>query len=99
MPEIADMNIDQIMVHLLRKYTPRKILKTVGSYLVVNMVDRSSKNKNKNKTKSESESETESESGKTETPDVTLQEETTDENTDENTEENSATAENEVEVE
>ena len=40
MPEIANMTIDQIMVHLFRNYSARKVLKTAGSYLTVNTYDK-----------------------------------------------------------
>ena len=52
MPEIANMTIDQIMVHLFRTYSPRKVLKTAGSYLVVNTCDTKD---NQNTSESESE--------------------------------------------
>ena len=57
MPEIANLNIDQIMVYLFRTYSPRKVLKTAGSYLVVNTCDTKD---NKHTSESECESELES---------------------------------------
>ena len=61
MPEIANMTIDQIMVHLFRTYSPRKVLKTAGSYLVVNTCDTK---ESKHTSESESESESEPERSK-----------------------------------
>jgi hypothetical protein len=57
MPEIANLNLDQIMVYLFRTYSPRKVLKTAGSYLVINTVEKNDKNKTKYESESESESE------------------------------------------